>query len=550
MDELDQMRSISHAVTGKIRLLYLSPERALSVSFRSMLERIPVSFIAVDEAHCISRWGNDFRPEYAKLAMIRKITGPHTPFIALTATATDEVIQDIIESLKMKEPGVFKGSFFRENLSFEVRYPATEAEREESLISLFKEEHSSNLKSRGKTIIYCSTRKGVEHVHTLLKENGVRSERYHAGRSGSIREKTQNGYRSGLYPVLVATSAFGMGMDQEDVRMVIHYNVPDSLESYYQEAGRAGRDGKFARCILFYRSGDLNTHRFLQRKNGNAAEKQVLLERMVAYVNAETCRQIKICEYFGETISKCRSCDVCLEQDASGQKTGFPEKHPSEGILEGRKRYLREEKSKEQKRLQELSHEWTENELLILTEFLKQHPGRFGRNLIAAVLTGSQSLEVKRKKLDQLESWGKLTQIKKGACLAKIDQWLESRTALTTGGKYPKVYLKGHPPEKRSRNAKQTEDSKTSHSPSARGSATEFDPEKQIQRELTLFRDRKARQQKVKKYAVLQNAVIKRIATIQPITLHELSMIKGIGDTRLASYGEEILEILSRNLNR
>ena len=295
-----------HLLSGVTKLLYVAPESLTKEENIQLLQKIKISFYAVDEAHCISEWGHDFRPEYRKIHPIVKEIGT-APIIALTATATPKVQQDIQKNLGMSDARVFKSSFNRENLYYEIR-PKVNTERE--IIKFIKN-------NPGKSgIIYCLSRKKVEELSELLNVNGIKSLPYHAGLDSATRAANQDKFLMEEVDVIVATIAFGMGIDKPDVRFVIHYNIPKSLEGYYQETGRAGRDGGEGQCIAFYSYKDIQKlEKFMQNKP--LAEQEIgkqLINDTIAYAESNVCRRKSLLNYFGEvyTADQCGNCDNCL----------------------------------------------------------------------------------------------------------------------------------------------------------------------------------------------------------------------------------------------
>ena len=301
-------------VNGELKLVYVAPERALQESFLMLLDEVDalegLSLLAVDEAHCVSEWGHDFRPEYRQLWRLRT-RYEHTPMLALTATATERVREDILTQLKLHDPHVHIASFNRPNLSYEVRQKQQGSYRE---IVQFLREHPD-----ASVIIYCLSRNNVDTLCTTLKREGINALPYHAGLSNEDRSENQARFIRDDVPVLVATIAFGMGIAKPDVRAVIHYDLPRSLEGYYQESGRAGRDGLPADCILFFNAGDRVRLEFTIAARASEQEQLIArqqLQQVVSYCEGLVCRRKVLLAYFGETFpdTNCGKCDVCVRQ--------------------------------------------------------------------------------------------------------------------------------------------------------------------------------------------------------------------------------------------
>jgi ATP-dependent DNA helicase RecQ len=300
----------SEVLNKKTKLLYVAPESLTKDENIEFLKSAHLSFVAIDEAHCISEWGHDFRPEYRRIKSIVAQIAPHLPIIALTATATPKVQQDIQRNLQMEEADLFKSSFNRTNLFYEVR-PKVKNESKIALIKFIKQH-------KGKSgIIYCLSRKKVEEIADLLKVNQINAAPYHAGLDSHIRIKNQDDFLNEELNVIVATIAFGMGIDKPDVRYVIHYDVPKSLEGYYQETGRAGRDGLEGHCLMFYRYEDIvKLDKFNKDKAVTERENaKILLQEMAAYSETGVCRRKFILNYFGEMMHEdCGFCDNCKRE--------------------------------------------------------------------------------------------------------------------------------------------------------------------------------------------------------------------------------------------
>ena len=289
---------------NKIKLIYVSPEKAVSQSFMPLLKNLKITLIAVDEAHCISSWGHDFRPEYAQLGFLKQ-QFPKIPIIALTATADKLTRKDILEKLNLQDPSVFVSSFDRPNLSLEVR-PGQK--RMEQILEFVK----SRPKQVG--IIYCLSRKSTEEVAVKLLSNNIKAAAYHAQMPARERSKVQEDFQNDKVQVVCATVAFGMGIDKSNVRWVIHYNLPKNIESYYQEIGRAGRDGAPAETVLFFSFADVNAYRdmFSEGDSKNQEIQNAKLDRMLQYADAQICRRRILLNYFSDTIKdNCGNCDIC-----------------------------------------------------------------------------------------------------------------------------------------------------------------------------------------------------------------------------------------------
>lgn len=326
LDQYEIAERFDDIKNGRTKIVYIAPERFGNREFQNLFSQLDVYLLAVDEAHCVSQWGHDFRPDYLAvkeyIAML-----PRRPIVAaFTATATPEVKDDIIERLALKKPDVFVRGFDRPNLKFFVRENLKKKERIEEALRIVKS-------IEGSGIIYTITRKEAEAVAKFLKENGVKAIAYHAGMVGHKRSKIQNDFMENKFKVIVATIAFGMGVDKADIRFVIHVGMPSSPEGYYQEAGRAGRDGGQAFCILLHSKSDASLHHFFIMANKGEMSSQgkswadakvvtdikyARLDKMKEYVGLNTCRRLLLLEYFGDPAvanhsGNCKGCDVCLK---------------------------------------------------------------------------------------------------------------------------------------------------------------------------------------------------------------------------------------------
>ncbi|MEZ4685137.1 MAG: RecQ family ATP-dependent DNA helicase [Bacteroidia bacterium] len=298
----EQLLVAEEARLGRLDLLYVSPEKLLTQQFTSFLGDISISLFAIDEAHCISQWGHDFRPEYTQLGMLRQLF-PKVPIIALTATADKLTRSDIEKQIGLENPVRFVASFNRPNLSLEVRGGR---KRAEAILDFLRKRPNTS------GIIYCLSRKNTENLAARLNDAGYKALPYHAGMSASARDKAQTKFIRDEVPIICATIAFGMGIDKSNVRWVIHFNLPKNIEGYYQEIGRAGRDGLPSETILYYSYADLETLRSFAEGSGQPAVQLAKLNRMQQYAEAHTCRRRVLLAYFGEDLPRdCGNCDVC-----------------------------------------------------------------------------------------------------------------------------------------------------------------------------------------------------------------------------------------------
>ncbi|KAF8750044.1 hypothetical protein HU200_012513 [Digitaria exilis] len=357
------------AENGKFQVLYMTPEKAMSLPTRfwDNIRSKGVCLLAVDEAHCISEWGHDFRVEYKKLHLLRNML-PGVPFVALTATATERVRADIIESLKLLDPHIHIGSFDRPNLF----YGAKCCERSVDFINQLKQDVTKSCESSESTIVYCATVRDAEKIHSVLTSHGIKTGLYHGQLGKKDREESHKLFITDELKVMVATMAFGMGIDKPDVRCVMHYGCPKSLESYYQESGRCGRDGLPSVCWLYYRRCDFNRGEFHCSEAKSIAQKTSIMESFLAgknYCLLGTCRRQSLLMYFGENIDpQCGNCDNCTTA------------------------------IKVQK---DLSKETSS-----LLSVINQMGGRFGLNLPIDVIRGSRGKKVTENLYDQLPEYG------------------------------------------------------------------------------------------------------------------------------------------------
>lgn len=494
-------------VAGKTKLLYVAPESLTKEENIEFLKTVPISFYAIDEAHCISEWGHDFRPEYRRLRPIINEIGQR-PVIALTATATPKVQHDIQKNLGMTDAAVFKASFNRPNLYYEVRQKTKNTDRD--IIKFIKNNPSKS------GIIYCLSRKKVEELAELLVVNNIKALPYHAGMDGAIRSANQDAFLHEEIDVIVATIAFGMGIDKPDVRFVIHYDMPKSLEGYYQETGRAGRDGGEGMCITFYAAKDLRKmEKFMQGKP--LAEQEIgrqLLMETAAYAESSVCRRRSLLHYFGEEYHEenCGNCDNCLNP-----KTQIEAREQLCDILD-----------------------------IMLT--LKEP---FKAEHIIDVVRGRVTADIKSYNHQELEIFGceenanpkfLATVIRQATLAGYIHRDIENfgQLEVTPLGKeffeHPKPFkvLEDH-------DFSQDDGFDT---PSSSSGA--LDPE--LFAILKDLRQVIARKAKVPPYVIFQDPSLEAMATTYPVTIEELQNITGVGAGKAKRYGEDFIKVIKTHV--
>ena len=491
--------------SGRTKLLYVAPESLTKEENVAFLKDVPISFYAVDEAHCISEWGHDFRPEYRNIRPIINRIGER-PIIALTATATPKVQHDIQKNLGMTEAAVFKSSFNRPNLYYEVRPKTKDVDRE--IIKFIKA-------NEGKSgIIYCLSRKKVEELAEVLRLNDIKALPYHAGMESAVRSANQDAFLSEDVDVIVATIAFGMGIDKPDVRFVIHYDIPKSLEGYYQETGRAGRDGGEGKCLTFYSRKDLDKlEKFMQGKPISEQEigKQLLLETR-DYAESSVCRRRSLLHYFGETYDKdnCGNCDNCLK----------PKK--------------RVEASEDLKAAIET--------ILTLRE-------RFKPEYIAHVMMGDATPEIQSYKHDELEVFGCADERDEKFLMAVIRQGVFADYLTKDIENYGviKVTKEG----KEFLNSREkfwiVEDNEYTEmlDEEMRGGGSGA-VDSQLFSILKDLRRKIAKQHGLPTYVIFQEPSLDAMATTYPITIEELQNIPGVGPGKAKRYGQEFIELIKK----
>ncbi len=506
---------------GQVDLVYVSPERAVMKGFSARLARMNIAAFAIDEAHCVSQWGHDFRPEYMRLGELRRVST--APMIALTATATPTVRQEIERALGLVDPVRVTGSFARPNLALSAHALRTDAERISTLTTALTHAELHTRKGPGRAIVYCSTRKKTQTVAKALRTKGIAATHYHAGRTTLARERAQQSFDGGKTRVLVATNAFGMGIDYDDVRLLVHFQMPGSLEAYYQEAGRAGRDGQPARCMLLFGAADLMTQRRLMdgkdsaRRGAQREHREQALQALLDYATGSRCRQQVLCDHFAGTqqhTDPCGCCDVC---------TGTASATPAS--LEPARR------SGPAKALPQPQHQEVRSEIL---ELMAAIPKPLGAMTLVRGLRGSRAKAVRAAKLHTLPQYGRLAQYDEPTVAAVFAELRRQKVLVDRGRKYPTVWLaqREAPTRGARRRSVATEDG-------GRG-------QRELARQLENYRRRTARRLKWKPYMVFHRKVVTAVARAQPQDTAQLALIAGLGDAKIERFGAEILALVQQ----
>ena len=490
------------AQQGALKILYVAPERVSSSGFQQFLTRLKVSLVAVDEAHCISVWGHDFRPDYRRLGELRRSL-PGVPFLALTATATERVREDIVEQLHLEQPERFVASFNRANLSYTVL--PKQGDPFARLAELLQEHKGES------AIIYCTSRKDTEEMAARLRDSGFDAQPYHARLDKDVRDRTQEHFIQDRTAIIVATIAFGMGIDKSNIRLIVHYDLPKSLEGYYQETGRAGRDGLPSDCVLFYSYADVSKQEyFIERKEDeverrNAREK---LDRVVAFCQLQACRRRFLLRYFGEAWPEgnCGGCDFCLT--------------PREAF------------------------DATEIARRILAAVVETRE-RFGIAHVADVLRGSRKKKVKELGRDALGAYGIVEDYSADEIKEIAGVLVEEGLLRRDEGKYPTLsvtevgrrFLKSREALKLTRLKREERRAST-----AGRKALDFD--RGLFEELRIVRGRLAAERGVPAYVIFSDATLQEMAYYIPQSRDSLARIFGVGDVKLEQFGDAFLLII------
>ncbi len=491
----EQRNRIQDMENGRYSFVYVAPERFDSPAFMTAIQGIQLALIAFDEAHCISQWGHDFRPSYRSIvSTLQKV--PNLPVLmALTATATQEVIRDIKQLIEVDDDAVVNTGFARENLSFRIMKGRDKRE--------FVTEY---LESRPQDagIIYTATRKDADQLQSFLSKKGYAAGKYHAGMSEDQRKKVQTDFVQDEITTIIATNAFGMGIDKSNVRYVIHYSMPMNIESYYQEAGRAGRDGEPGDCVLLFSSQDINLQRFLIDQSPSEEKKKeeyAKLQAMVNYCHTHTCLQKFILEYFDDPVppSPCGKCSNCMHAGEERDMT---------------------------------------KEAQMVLSCVKRMGGKFGAGLTAKVLRGSSDQKVRQFRFQDLSTYGILSRYTEKE-LTRFIHFLTAEGYLTPGqGRYPALQL--------TKDSLSVLKNETSVIMLVEATTTKQETNYNLEyfEELRALRKSLADEAGLPPYVVFSDATLKELTIYLPESKQEMLAVKGVGEQKFAQYGEAFLEVI------
>ena len=496
--------------SGKIKLLYIAPERLGSNFFCNVLRALPIAQVIVDEAHCISEWGHDFRPSYRLIGEWLNSL-PKRPIVgAFTATATKYVENDIKKLLGLDKANVYVTGFDRPNLSFSViRTP----KRMDYVVHYVRQHANEN------GIIYCATRKDVDRVYENLTRAGIKVGHYHGGLSDEVRREMQNAYADDKLQVMVATNAFGMGIDKSNVRYVLHYQMPRNMESYYQEAGRAGRDGAPAECILLYSGQDVQVHKYLIEQSIETPERQEVelrkLQSMIDYCFCSNCLRKYMLNYFGES-TVWTTCDNCSSCKGSGDKVNV---------------------TKEAK---------------AIFRAIMGTDERYGASMITSIVRGERTDRIMRAGHDALPVFGLLSNVDEKSIKGLIQQFVASGYLRSSSGKYPVLSLTAGAEEVLGGH-KEVEEIRQHVSVSSRTSRSTSTPSRGksssgsggLFEHLRQHRKRLAEEAGLRPYLIFPDTVLIDLANLRPTTLGEFGNVKGVGEAKLKKYGLSFLQAIA-----
>jgi ATP-dependent DNA helicase RecQ len=521
----ERQQALAHWGAKRLRFLYVAPERFSDEGFIAALAASRPDYVVIDEAHCISHWGHDFRPEYGSLGRLKELFD--IPIAAFTATATPRVQQEIVANLKLIRPLVRVHGFYRPNLSFTAVMEGSERRRTSRILDETDVE--------GAAIVYCSSRKRVDELTEELRSGGRPAFAYHAGLEPDVRETAHRHFRDDARVVIVGTNAFGMGVDRPDVRSVIHAQMPGTVEAYYQEAGRAGRDGLAATCLLLYSPGDVAIHEFFNQKSVESVppdqrvewekHRQDQLDLMRRYAYGAGCRQQAIMDYFGdaETLPLgCSHCDNCQTPEAA--------------LVDGK----------------------TQETIRILLSGAARLDGRFGGSQLADLVTGSDTAQIRRYQHEQLPTYGRLSSMTKRQVQAMIQALIRQGYLRQEGLRYPVLAITEtgrqvmhNRAQARLGSWEPVVPSKSRRDPSVSRAPAQALPTEEhavLRQALRDWRFRKARELGIPPYALFWDRTLDELSVRRPSTPEDLVTIWGIGEQKRRTFGAELLAVIAASI--
>ena len=500
LTESEYSQTLQNISYNLYKIIYIAPERLNSTSFISFLNQFPISMITIDEAHCVSQWGHDFRPSYREITSAFSHLKKRPIFSAFTATATEIVKKDIIDLLELSNPFTLTTGFNRTNLSFSV---ATPSQKKEYLLDFLK----NHTKDAG--ILYCSTRKQVDALFDILSNSGYSVSKYHGGMTEKARTQSQDEFTFDKTSVMIATNAFGMGIDKSNIRYVIHYNMPKDLESYYQEAGRAGRDSDEAQCILLFSRSDILTNKFLIEQSNSDSDHKIEYQKLndiIDYCNTDKCLRKYILEYFGEspTFEHCGNCSNCLSELETTDIT-----------LDAKK----------------------------ILSCIKRMNERFGMGLVSDVLKGSKSAKVKNLGFDKLSTYGIMQEYSKSTITDLIYFLITEDYIQTVGNQYPTLCLTPAAKEvlfgDKKVFIKRKIEKETRKNEFVNYDESLFEILKSLRRDI-------ANVHQIPPFLVFADTSLKQMSTYYPVSVDNMLKISGVGINKLEKYGNLFMETIQK----
>ena len=499
----EQSLVLNDLLSNSLDLLYAAPERFTLNHFQEMLGEVNISMVVIDEAHCISEWGHDFRPDYLSLSSLVTLF-PAVPVAAFTATATHKVQQDILDKLKLRSPFIVRASFDRTNLFYDIRFKENISKQ---LVTFLK----NNPNKAG--IIYRTSRKSVNETATMLQAKGFRALPYHAGLNEDERRKNQEAFIRDEADVIVATIAFGMGIDKSNIRFVIHADLPKSIENYYQETGRAGRDGEPAHCTLFFSQSDIPKVRFFIDTIVDETERTralAALQKVISFASTTVCRRKTLLNYFGETYphDKCNSCDICLGTREVVDCTV---------------------------------------EAQMLLSAIARTEERFGATHIVDIVIGSKNKKIYDFGHDRLKTWGVGKDLSKKFWRLLIDELLAQKVIAKSEGLYPALYFleKAVPVLKNEAKVEMVRIQEKKTTKAAKSKPTE-DYDHELFELLRALRKQLADEQGIPPYIVFSDRSLRDMAALLPRSPEDMLSVSGVGEVKLQRYGKQFLNLIRR----